>query len=598
MNKFSIIKRFWALISPNRKIQFLLVLLLTVGCALVEMVSLGAVIPFLGLLIDPSMIMDDPRFTDFFSKYGVTEHIDFVFVFASAFVAVSILAGLARLSLLWWSNKVSFATGADISAKMLDNILDQPYEEHISQNSSETVTAFCNYINAAVFWIIIPLITVISSTAVITLILGALIYISPTVSTFVILVVSIIYLLVAVLSRKNLKANSEILRVQQEQMVKTLHESLQTIREIKTQDLKSFFSKKFVQADLKVRNVHCWNNFIGGMPRPVMETVGMVSVGVLAISLSFSEGGLAAAIPTLAAIAIAGQRVLPAAQQMFSAWVYIAAGESSLEAVVKILEKNDKVEFDEEHLFKGFNKNIIFRNVSFKYKDSSSIMLDRINLTVKKGQFVGIVGRSGSGKSTILDIFLGLLDFNSGEIVVDGIPLKPLKSRGFQKLISNVPQDVQLLDQPLYENVAFGVEPKEICSSRVLECVKAAQLENFLKKKITDDNLSLGERGVAISGGERQRLGIARALYQKPNILVLDEATSALDGLTEDVFMDSLRMLKADLTVIMVAHRLSTVKNCDVIYEIESGKVINSGTFDELSQTSALFKSIDKKNRA
>ena len=596
MNKFNIIKRFWALINPNRKIQFLLVLLLTIGCALVEMVSLGAVIPFLGLLIDPSVIMDDPQYTDFFLKYGVTEQIDFVFVFASFFVVVSVLAGLARLALLWFSNKVSFATGADISAKMLDNILGQPYEEHISQNSSETVTAFCNYINAAVFWIIIPLITVISSTAVIGLILAALVYISPTVSTLVILVVSIIYLLVVVFSRKNLRANSETLMFQQEQMVRTLHESLQTIREIKTQNLKSFFSKKFVEADLKVRKVHCWNNFIGGMPRPIMETVGMVSVGVLAISLSFSEGGLAAAIPTLAAIAIAGQRVLPAAQQMFSAWVYIAAGESSLEAVVKILEKNDKVEFDEEHLFKGFNENIIFRDVSFKYKDSSSIILDRINLTVKKGQFVGIVGRSGSGKSTILDIFLGLLDFNSGEIVVDGIPLKPLKSRGFQKLISNVSQDVQLLDQPLYENVAFGVDPKEICLNRVLECVKAAQLENFSEKKLTDHNLNLGERGVAISGGERQRLGIARALYQKPNILVLDEATSALDGLTEDVFMDSLRMLKTDLTVIMVAHRLSTVKNCDVIYEIESGKVVNSGTFDELSQTSKLFKSIDKKN--
>lgn len=588
-----LLSKLWSFISPRRKIHFLFLSFLTVGCAFIEMVSLGAVVPFLGVLSDPSSVMSDPRFKSFFELFNITKHLDFVLIFSVLFIALAIISGLARLLLLWCSNKVAFAAGADIGIQMIENILKQPYEAHLVQNSSATVTAFVSHINAAVFWIIIPIITFVSSTAVIVFIIGALIYIVPAVSMFVIAALAIIYVIVAVASRKKLNSNSEILKLQQEEMVKALQESVQTFREIRLYDLDQFFAKRYREADLKVRNAHCWNNFIGGLPRPIMEAFGMVSVGALAISFTFNETGLTAAIPVLGAIAIAGQRVLPAAQQMFSAWVYIAAGRSSLREVIKTLDCGDRDASDVELLRHESIDEISLQDVFYKFKGSKSFILKGINLTVKKGQFVGIVGKSGSGKSTIINILLGFLKVKHGRINVNGVPFKPSQTKGLQKFMASVPQEVQLLDQSLSDNVALGIEPENICSKTVMESIKISQLEPFLKRMGAADDARLGERGITVSGGERQRLGIARALYRGRTIIILDEATSALDSITEKKFMDSLRKKRDDLTIVMVAHRLSTLESCDVIYEIEDGKVINSGTYDEMVKSSELFKTLN-----
>jgi ATP-binding cassette subfamily B protein len=319
----------------------------------------------------------------------------------------------------------------------------------------------------------------------------------------------------------------------------------------------------------------------------------MMLIAALAYGLSRQAGGIATALPVLGALALGAQRLLPALQQSYSAWAGIAGNHALLVDTIALLDQPLSAEMLQPSpaplLFKD---SIRFKNVHFRYTDQSPWVLDGLSLMIPKGARVGLVGSTGSGKSTAIDLLMGLLMPTKGELLVDGQPIVGNRLRAWQRSIAHVPQSIYLADTTLAENIAFGVLPEVIDLDRVQQAARQAQIASFIERSPEGYQAYVGERGIRLSGGQRQRIGIARALYKQARVLVFDEATSALDNITEQSVMDSIDGLNRELTIVIVAHRLSTLRRCDIIVELQGGRVVAQGHYEELLQTSASFRTM------
>jgi ABC-type multidrug transport system fused ATPase/permease subunit len=320
-----------------------------------------------------------------------------------------------------------------------------------------------------------------------------------------------------------------------------------------------------------------------------------VLIAALAYALSRQVGGLATALPVLGALALGAQRLLPALQQIYGAWASIAGSYASLADAIELLDQPLPAELLQPAPAPLlFQKNIQFRGVRFRYANEGPWVLDGSNLVIAKGARVGFVGSTGSGKSTTLDLLMGLLMPTEGEILVDGQPISGNRVSAWQRSIAHVPQSIYLADSTLAENIAFSVPPDTIDLDRVQQAARQAQVADFIESIPEGYQAYVGERGIRLSGGQRQRIGIARALYKQASVLVFDEATSALDNATEQSVMDAIEGLNRDLTILLIAHRLTTVRRCDTIVELEHGRVVAQGTYEQLLERSPSFRRMAK----
>jgi ATP-binding cassette subfamily B protein len=398
------------------------------------------------------------------------------------------------------------------------------------------------------------------------------------------------YLIISWLSRKRLKRNGEQIAYQQTQVVKAIKEGLGGIRDILLDETQPTHCDIYFKADYPMRRAMGSNSFIGSSPRHILEAFGMAMIAALAYIVSHQPGGISAAFPVLGALALAAQRMLPAMQQMYGNWAGMAGAQASLIDTLKLLDQVLPDEFFASipaplH----FKKNIEFKDVRFRYNCNSSWVLDGLNLIIPKGARVGFVGGTGSGKTTTSDLLMGLLMPSEGEIMVDNQLLTGSRVRAWQKIIAHVPQNVFLSDKSITENIAFGVPHDNIDMDRVRQAAKQAQLTDFIESTSEGFQTHIGEYGVRLSGGQRQRIGIARALYKQASFLVLDEATSALDNITEQFLMESIEGLNRDFTILIIAHRLTTVQKCDIILELKDGQLVAQGSYEQLLENSVSF---------
>ena len=335
------------------------------------------------------------------------------------------------------------------------------------------------------------------------------------------------------------------------------------------------------------------NIFVAGAPRFAMEAIGMILIAVLAFGFSRQSGGVVSALPVLGVLALGAQRLIPALQQSYGSWASIAGNRGSLEDVVHLLEQplpagaSDPVP---EPL--PMERSIRLSAIRFRYDSEGPWVLDHLDLAIPKGARVGLVGSTGSGKSTAFDVLMGLLEPEEGELLVDGQPMDGLRLRAWRQSIAHVPQSIYLADTTFAENIAFGVPGDAIEMNRVREAAHRAQIAEFIESRPGGYDARVGERGVQLSGGQRQRIGITRALYKRATVLLLDEATSALDSETEQSVLHAIEGLDRELTILAIAHRLTTVQRCDFIIELENGKAVAQGTYDELLKESPSFRRI------
>jgi ABC-type multidrug transport system fused ATPase/permease subunit len=585
-----LLRRLWFHLGARRRRQFFLLLGLMLLCAFAEVLSLGAVLPFLGILTAPERVYAYPGVASAARSMGFTSADQLLFPITVAFAVAAVLAGILRIALLWTSTRLAYGSGADLSLDIYRRTLYQPYPVHISRNSSEVISGITGKVATAVS-VLNQVLTLISSTVLLAAIMLALIAIDPKIALVSALAFGGAYGLISTLSRRKLKRNSQRMAAGQTQVVKALQEGLGGIRDVLLDGTQPIYCAEFHQSSQQLRHAQGNNVFLAGSPRFAMESLGMVLIAVLAYGLSRQPGGIATALPVLGALALGAQRMLPALQQAYNAWATIRGSHASLIETINLLDQPVPGELLlPPPLPLQFKHSIRFENVKFRYSPAGPWVLDGLTLEISKGAQIAFVGSTGSGKSTALDLLMGLVNPVEGSFLVDGQPLSQSQVRAWQRTIAHVPQSIFLADATVAQNIALGVPPADINMERVRQAAAQAHIAEFIEAHPDGYSALVGERGVRLSGGQRQRIGIARALYKEADVLVFDEATSALDNTTEQSVMEAIQGLGPHLTIILIAHRLTTVKECDTIFELESGRVVAQGTYDDLLTASPGFR--------
>ena len=586
----SLLWRLWCHLSRRRQLQFGAALLLMLVSTFAEMISLGAVIPFLGVLIAPDKMLSHPIAARAAEVFGITSSADLLLPFTIAFAVAALVAGGIRVLLLWSNTRLAYASGSDISFDVYRRTLYQPYQVHLARNSSEVSSGLDYKVGYAVGVLLQSLIFV-SSLLLLIALLTALLVIDAAVILAAAISFGACYGLMSWMSRKRLESNAQRIARESTQVVKAVQEGLGGIRDVLLDGTQPFYCDIYRRADYPLRLAMGNNIFIAGSPRFLMEAIGMVLIAALAYSLSYQAGGVASALPELGALAMGAQRLLPSLQQSYAAWAGIVGSRTALTEILEFLDQPLPAEaLQPAPTPLHFQKSIRFDAVRYHYGSEGPWVLDGFNLSIQKGARIGVVGGTGSGKSTMLDLLMGLMEPSQGRILVDALPIGGERRRAWQRTIAHVPQSIYLADTTVAENIAFGVPREEIDMERVREAARQARIADFVESHAEGYNVFVGERGVRLSGGQRQRVGIARALYKQVTVLVFDEATSALDNATEQEVMNAIEGLNRDLTIVIVAHRLTTVKRCDKIFEISSGQVVAQGTYEHLLECSSSFR--------
>jgi ABC-type multidrug transport system fused ATPase/permease subunit len=573
----------WRHLSRRRQRQFVALSGLMLISAFMEVVSLGAVLPFLAVLTEPERVFDYPLVASKAQAWGITSADQLVLPLTVVFGLATLAAGVIRMLLLWVSARVAYASASDLSIEVYRRTLFQPYSIHLSRNSSQVISNITHQVNEVAFGVLLSLPTLVSSLLLLVAILCMLMAINPVVASVAGLGFGASYILITFMSRHRLRRDSRRIAQGQAQIIKALQESLGSIRDVILDGTQSVFCDIYRKIDAPLRKAQGNNLFISASPRYAMEALGMVLIAVLAYQLSRQSGGVSAALPLLGALALGAQRMLPALQQIYGSWTNVLGNQAALAAIVNLLEQP----MPEHSVQSGlplleFRKTIKFQSVSFSYANDEHLILNDLNLTIFKGSRVGIIGSTGSGKSTLIDLLMGLLKPTHGDISVDDLPMTDLNRQSWQRMIAHVPQSIYLTDTTVAENIAFGVPFTEIDMARVQLAAQQAQIDSFIESRPNGYRSLLGERGVYLSGGQRQRIGIARALYKQTSILVFDEATSALDGKTEQEVMQAIEGLSENLTILIIAHRLTTLKNCTQIVELSDGRIKRTGTYQDI----------------
>ena len=566
--------RIWLQLEPARQLQFRLIFALTVMTAGAEILTLGALIPFIGALVAPENLLGNIYISKFISFLGFETQDSIVTMATIVFIIAIAFAGILRVLQVWVSVRVSYSCGSEIAEKLFGATLKKPYSEHLKSSSSVVISAIGKV--DVVVNSLVQMVRLVGSVIITLTILTMLLFINTAVAIASFVFFAGSYYIISRLVRVTLLNNSDLIATHRTVSIKLLQDGLGGIRDILMNGTSFFFLKLFRDSDRKLRWSEGTNSIIEAMPRFLMETIGITFVAILAFILFIKNGNIQDSLPLLGVLALSAQRMLPALQQAYNAWTSIKGHQTSVNEILDILENRTQESSSSSGLEQpAFTSSLSLTDISFSYDKNAALSLKNINLTILKGQKIGIIGSTGSGKSTLIDLIMGLLRPNAGELSVDGSPLTDGSYFSWRKNISHVPQDIFLSDRTIFENIAFGEHKNEIDAARVLKAAKRACVMEFVELLPQQLDTVIGERGLMLSGGERQRIGIARALYKNANLIIFDEATSALDEKTEQKIMKSIDRLSSKKTIIIVTHRISTLKKCDKVFVIDKGMLVD-----------------------
>ncbi len=541
-----------------------------------EIFSLAALVPFLSLLTNPSKALENPQviFITQFLKISDISHL--LLLSTAFFIITAVLCSFIRILNIYLNGKFSARVGSSLSSQAFRKTLYQPYKFHTQINSSELIAATITQTGQTVIVINLTLQIIASLFTVISIFVG-LVFINKEIAFSITFLFFIFYLIISKKNSSKLLSNGNIILQANKRLTKFLQEGLGAIRDIILQSNHEIYIEEYTYTDSKMRLLQAKNNFIGQFPRFLIEAIGLSSLATLAFLLTQEKDGNLLAIPVLGTFALGAQRLLPTLQTIYAALSVMQSYYAGVSGMADILNR----ELPEVYNFKNqinfkIPEKIELVNLSFNY-DNNVEVLKNVSLEIRKGEKIGLIGKTGSGKSTFIDLIMSLLIPNSGSILLDGVDIHENNSAeillAWRRSIAHVPQSIFLTDASIAENIAFGVEYSNIDFERVKKAAKQAHIHNFIEKYPNSYKTNVGERGIRLSGGQRQRVAIARALYMNAKVLVLDEATSALDIKTEQSVMKSIENNNPEITIFIIAHRLSTIKNCDRVFKVDKKSV-------------------------
>lgn len=569
----------WSRLSKKRRRQVIALVGVMIISGFAEFVSLGSVIPFLAILANPDRALELSVVSAIANFFGLTNSVQIIIPFAILFAFTAVAVSLVRSFNLWLNSRLVAAVATDLSCEAYKRTLYQPYSVHLARNSGKIIAKTTTHVTSTLQALNAMLNMGTSLIVSISLVIGLLLVNYKVALTASFLFTSL-YLIVARKIRPTIKKNSKIIAAANASQVIALQEGLGAIRDVLLDGSQSFYLKIYSDADKPLRRLQAQNLFLTNFPKFILEGFGLVIISLLGPVLIIFKGGQSSAIPLLGAIALGAQRMLPSLQQIFRGWSSLKSNQVAIAAVVELLNQPMPMTLKISSSV-NLKKSIICRDISFRYRDDQRFIFEGLNLEIQSGQRIGLIGATGSGKSTLVDLLMGLLEPTAGEILIDQSNIhaqsKHDLAQAWRNSIAHVPQSIFLADCSIAENIAFGLTKEKINMDRVKIAAKQAQIDSLIDSMSDGYDSFVGERGVLLSGGQRQRLGIARALYKKSSFLVLDEATSALDSSTEEAVMHSINSISQDITVLIVAHRLSTLQGCDRVIKIEDGKISVDG---------------------
>ena len=574
-NNFINLLRF---LSKKRIYQLLILSFIVLLSGLSEISIVASLLPFLNVLNRPDNVLDIKIFGDILVYLKITEPYSITLFVTFVFILSIILTTSLKLFNLRLNHKLSAYIGNDLSKKVFSNIIFQPYEFHNIKNSSLFLTTITTHVEYTVNYVNMVL-NLISATFSSFCLLFAIILINKSIAIYTILFLITIYVLLGIKSKKRMIEIGKLNAIDLNSQVKLVQETLGSIRDIILERSQRKFIEIFQKYDKPRRKRTAEAGFISFYPRYSIEAFALIFLSTFAYILTIQGRGYSNIIISLGTFSLGSQRLLQSLQMVYTSWTSFKVWGANVEKVLEILNLYNYESHKTSDNIKtlDFKKEICFDKVNFQYKESSNKVLKDISFSIRKGEKVGIVGITGSGKSTLVDLLMGLLEPSKGAIEIDGNNLhdnlNPDLIISWRSSISHVPQTIYLTDQTIAENIAFGIDKKNIDYELVKSCGEISQLNNFISELDDGFNTVIGERGVRLSGGQRQRIGLARALYKKSSILILDEATSALDTTTERKLMDAINNLDSKLTIIMIAHRESTLDKCNKIIKIDKGRI-------------------------
>jgi len=576
-----LIKNLWLHINSSRRKQAIVLVILMIISSFAEVVSIGALLPFLEVLSNPEKVFSYDIVKDFAIILNINKPDQLLFPITIMFIFASVFAGAMRIFLIWYQTKLGYAIGADLSFKIFRNSLYQPYLTHVNRNSAELITAISSKTNYVVGGIVMPALILTSSIFMFFAIISLLVFLNPLLMIISITIFASIYTIIAILAKKQIAKNGARINQEHTNVIKILQEGLGGIREVIINNMQGMYCSLYRSADIPMRQAMATNQILAQIPRYAIEAIGVTLIAVVAYSLSLKSNDFNSFVPILGVMALGAQRLLPIMQQAYGAWASAKGAQAILKDSLVLL--NQKIINDDDDIQKiNFRKKIQLKDVNFYYGDNNECVLKNINLSIFKGERIGIIGETGGGKSTLIDIIMGLLPLDSGSLVVDDVTVTNTNVRGWQSHIAHVPQAIFLADTSIAKNIAFGVNSENVDYKKVKYVAQQSQISDTVNSFKDGYETLVGERGVRLSGGERQRIGIARALYKASDVIVFDEATSSLDGATEKEITNAIDSLGSEITTIIVAHRVSTLKRCDKIFEISNKGVRDIGSYSEM----------------
>ena len=583
MKKF--IKLFFLLTPAEQKHAALLLLMITI-MALLDMIGVASILPFMAVLTNPNLI-DTNSVLNFLYKtssiFGAKSVEDFLFFLGVAVFILLIVSLTFKALVLYLQSLFVLMCEYSIGKRLIEGYLNQPYVWFLNQNSAEIGKTILSEVQEVATKGLSSAFKFISYGLISLSLIFLLIIIDPKLIFYAGLTFGSAYVLIFYFVRKFLVLIGKK-RLQNNQLrFRAVSEAFGASKDVKLGGLENIYVSKFSKYARVLAKTQASAILVSNTPRYAIEALGFGGILLIMLHLMQQTNGISNFLPIISLYVFAGYRLLPSFQHIYSSFTQLTFVGPSLDKLYDDLKHLKQPEYTRNQQPLPFNDKIVLKNVHFSYPNVSRTTLLDANLKIPAKKIVGIIGPTGSGKTTIVDIILGLLEAQKGTLEVDGKVISNQNLRSWQKIIGYVPQHIYLSDNTVSENIAFGIDPKDIDEEKLKRAAQIANLHNFIIDELPRKYLTtVGERGVRLSGGQRQRIGIARALYHNPKVLILDEATSALDNQTEQAVMDAVNNLGKKITIIMIAHRLNTIKKCDIIYKLEKGKIVNSGTYEEI----------------
>lgn len=599
-------KKAWALLDTRERRNAWIVLGVIIVGALASAVMVGSVMPFLAVLAEPSRIETTPALAWAYKAFGFTSVYGFLVGLGLASFAIIVLSSLIQIAKTWAVARFTTMRVHSISHRLLASYLAQPYAFFLNRHSGEMGPRVLAESGQVVQQFLLPAAEFIAACLTTTAILGLLLWVEPGVALIAFAVLGGIYGLIYLATRRVLKRLGRIRVEANRQRFRLTNEALTGIKDIKLLGRETAYLDRYAEPSIRMAQTQVKAAVLSQVPQLALQAVVLGGVILLCLVMidpaSVASGtALGGLLPVLGLFAFAGQRLMPELSKLYGSLAQIQAGSAAVDTVYEdlVLQENATRLTRTSIKGLGLKQGLHLKAISYSYPNSDQSGVRDITLTIRAGEKIGIVGTTGAGKTTLADVILGLLEPDQGNLVVDETEITSDNLRAWMQSVGYVPQDIFLTDAPVAENIALGIPPAAIDHERIHKAARIARIDQFILEELPEGyQTHIGERGVRLSGGQRQRIGIARALYHSADLIVFDEATSALDNLTEAEVMDAIDALPGDKTVLMIAHRLSTVRRCDRIVVLDKGRMVGCDSWDALMAGNIAFQRIARMGDA